>query len=40
LGLAGLKHVANKDRSLKENVAMITDLIVAVIAVAAILMQA
>jgi hypothetical protein len=40
LGLAGLKHVANKDRTPKENVAMITDLVVAVIVVAAIFMQA
>jgi hypothetical protein len=40
LGLAGLKHVANKDRTLNENVAMVTDLIVTVIVIAAIVMRA
>jgi hypothetical protein len=31
LGLAGIKHIANKDRTRKENIAMATDLFVALI---------
>ncbi|MGO4388074.1 DUF6790 family protein [Microvirga sp. 2YAF29] len=39
LGLAGLKHIANKDRNSTETMAMITDLLVAMIVAGAILMR-